>query len=210
MKLQLAIDLEDVNGAIELIEKTKDSVDVFEYGTPLVINFGLEGLKKIRERFPEITLLADVKIMDVAGYEVEQAINYGADIVTILGVAEDQSIKDAVAKAHEHGKELLVDMIGVQNVEQRAQELDEMGADYIATHTGYDLQALGQTPLENFNKIKTTVKQTKTAVAGGIKEESAPTIIAQQPDLLIVGGAISTDDNPAEKAKVFKDMIDNA
>ncbi|MGX4644482.1 3-hexulose-6-phosphate synthase [Holzapfeliella sp. JNUCC 80] len=210
MKLQLAIDLEDVNGAIELIEKTKDSVDVFEYGTPLVINFGLEGLKKIRERFPEITLLADVKIMDVAGYEVEQAINYGADIVTILGVAEDQSIKDAVAKAHEHGKELLVDMIGVQNVEQRAQELDEMGADYIATHTGYDLQALGQTPLENFNKIKATVKQTKTAVAGGIKEESAPTIIAQQPDLLIVGGAISTDDNPAEKAKVFKDMIDNA
>ncbi|MGX4764016.1 3-hexulose-6-phosphate synthase [Holzapfeliella sp. JNUCC 72] len=210
MKLQLAIDLEDVNGAIELIEKTKDSVDVFEYGTPLVINFGLEGLKKIRERFPEITLLADVKIMDVAGYEVEQAINYGADIVTILGVAEDQSIKDAVAKAHEYGKELLVDMIGVQNVEQRAQELDEMGADYIATHTGYDLQALGQTPLENFNKIKATVKQTKTAVAGGIKEESAPTIIAQQPDLLIVGGAISTDDNPAEKAKTFKDMIDNA
>ncbi|WP_439709729.1 orotidine 5'-phosphate decarboxylase / HUMPS family protein [Secundilactobacillus paracollinoides] len=43
MKLQLAIDLEDVNGAINLIEKTKDSVDIFEYGTPLVINFGLEG-----------------------------------------------------------------------------------------------------------------------------------------------------------------------
>ncbi|MEJ6347854.1 3-hexulose-6-phosphate synthase [Holzapfeliella sp. He02] len=210
MKLQLAIDLEDVNGAIELIEKTKDNVDVFEYGTPLVINFGLEGLKKIRERFPDITLLADVKIMDVAGYEVEQAINYGADIVTILAAAEDQSIKDAVAKAHEHGKELLVDMIGVQDVEKRAKELDEMGADYIATHTGYDLQALGQTPLENFNKIKATVQQTKTAVAGGIKEDSAPTIISQQPDLLIVGGAISTDDNPAEKAKVFKDMIDNA
>ncbi len=46
MKLQLAIDLEDVQGAIELIQKTKDSIDIFEYGTPLVINFGLEGLKK--------------------------------------------------------------------------------------------------------------------------------------------------------------------
>jgi 3-hexulose-6-phosphate synthase len=46
MKLQLAIDLEDVQGAIDLIQKTKDSIDVFEYGTPLVINFGLEGLKK--------------------------------------------------------------------------------------------------------------------------------------------------------------------
>ena len=33
MKLQLAIDLEDVQGAIDLIQKTKDSIDVFEYGT---------------------------------------------------------------------------------------------------------------------------------------------------------------------------------
>ena len=73
MKLQLAIDLEDVQGAIALIEKTKDSIDIFEYGTPLVINFGLEGLQKIRETFPDITLLADLKIMDVASYEVGQA-----------------------------------------------------------------------------------------------------------------------------------------
>ena len=32
-------------------------------------------------------------------------------------------------------------MIAVQNLEQRAAELDKMGADYIAVHTGYDLQA---------------------------------------------------------------------
>ena len=51
MKLQLAIDLEDVQGAIDLIQKTKDSIDVFEYGTPLVINFGLEGLKKFVRNF---------------------------------------------------------------------------------------------------------------------------------------------------------------
>lgn len=119
MKLQLAIDLEDIDGAINLIESTKESIDIFEYGTPLVINFGLEGLQKIRDRFPDITLLADLKIMDVASYEVNQAFKYGADITTILGVAEDQSIKDAVAAAHEAGKQLLVDMIGVQDVADR-------------------------------------------------------------------------------------------
>lgn len=91
MKLQLAIDLEDIDGAIKLIDKTKDYVDVFEYGTPLVINFGLEGLQKIRKAFPDITLLADLKIMDVAPYEVAQAYKYGADITTILAQAEDQS-----------------------------------------------------------------------------------------------------------------------
>ena len=58
--------------------------------------------------------------MDAADYEVSQAVKYGADIVTILGVAEDASIKAAVEDAHKHGKALLVDMIAVQNLEQRA------------------------------------------------------------------------------------------
>ena len=69
--------------------------------------------------------------MDARDYEVSQAIKFGADVVTILGVAEDASIK-AVEEAHKHDKQLLVDMIAVQDLEKRAKELDEMGADYIA------------------------------------------------------------------------------
>lgn len=207
MKLQLAIDLEDIDGAINLIESTKESIDIFEYGTPLVINFGLEGLQKIRDRFPDITLLADLKIMDVASYEVNQAFKYGADITTILGVAEDQSIKDAVAAAHEAGKQLLVDMIGVQDVATRARKIDEFGADYIGTHTGYDLQALGEAPFDTFNTIKENLSNTKTAIAGGIKLDSIDQIKAANPDLLIIGGAIATSDNPKEVARQFKELL---
>ena len=58
--------------------------------------------------------------MDAASYEVSQVRKFGADIVTILGVSEDASIKSAIAEAHNNGKELLVDMIAVQNLEQRA------------------------------------------------------------------------------------------
>lgn len=207
MKLQLAIDLEDIQGAINLIRKTKDSIDIFEYGTPLVINFGLEGLQKIRTEFPDITLLADLKIMDVASYEVTQAFKYGADITTILGVAEDQSIKDAIKTAHEAGKEILVDMIGVKDIENRAREVDEFGADYVGTHTGYDLQALGQNPFEEFNLIKNNVSKTKTAIAGGIKLSASEEIKKANPDLLIIGGAISTADDPAEAAAEFKKIL---
>ena len=57
--------------------------------------------------------------MDAADYEVSQAVKFGADVVTILGVAEDASIKAAVEE-HKHGKELLVDMIAVQDLETRA------------------------------------------------------------------------------------------
>ncbi|KRL66728.1 3-hexulose-6-phosphate synthase [Companilactobacillus versmoldensis] len=207
MKLQLAIDLEDIDGAIKLIDKTKDYVDVFEYGTPLVINFGLEGLQKIRKAFPDITLLADLKIMDVAPYEVAQAYKYGADITTILAQAEDQSIKDAIKGAREAKKEILVDMIAVRDIEKRTKEVDQMGADYVCTHTGYDTQDLGETPFETFHKMKSNTTKTKTAVAGGIKIDTADQIIEENPDLLIVGGGIATVDDPAAAAKTIKDKM---
>ena len=38
--------------------------------------------------------------MDAADYEVSQAIKFGADVITILGVAEDASIKAAIEEAH--------------------------------------------------------------------------------------------------------------
>lgn len=132
--------------------------------------------------------------MDAADYEVSQAIKFGADVVTILGVAEDASIKGAVEEAHKHGKQLLVDMIAVQDLEKRAKELDEMGADYIAVHTGYDLQAEGQSPLESLRTVKSVIKNSKVAVAGGIKPETIKEIVAEEPDLVIVGGGIANAD----------------
>ena len=143
MELQLAIDLLNKEDAAELANKVKDYVDIVEIGTPIVINEGLPSVQHLNDNIDGVKVLADLKIMDAADYEVSQAVKFGADIVTILGVAEDASIKAAVDEAHKHGKQLLVDMIAVKDLETRAKELDEMGADYIAVHTGYDLQAEG-------------------------------------------------------------------
>ena len=49
-------------------------------------------------------------------------------------MCEDASIKAAVEEAHKHDKQLLVDMIAVQDLEKRAKELDEMGRLYCSTH----------------------------------------------------------------------------
>ncbi|MEG9445479.1 MAG: orotidine 5'-phosphate decarboxylase, partial [Staphylococcus saprophyticus] len=152
MELQLAIDLLNKEDAAELANKVKDHVDIVEIGTPIVINEGLPAVQHLNDNVDGVKVLADLKIMDAADYEVSQAVKFGADIVTILGVAEDASIKAAVDEAHKHGKQLLVDMIAVQDLEKRAKDLDDLGADYIAVHTGYDLQAEGQSPLESLRK----------------------------------------------------------
>ena len=69
MKLQLAIDLVDTAGAIALVKEIgEDNLDIVEIGTPVVINEGLRAVKEMKAAFPNLTVLADLKIMDAAGY----------------------------------------------------------------------------------------------------------------------------------------------
>ena len=194
--------------AAELANKVKDYVDIVEIGTPIVINEGLPAVQHLNDNIDGVKVLADLKIMDAADYEVSQAVKFGADIVTILGVAEDASIKAAIDEAHKHGKQLLVDMIAVQDLEKRAKDLDDLGADYIAVHTGYDLQAEGQSPLESLRKVKSVISNSKVAVAGGIKPDTIKDIVAENPDLIIVGGGIANADDPVEAAKQCRDIVD--
>ncbi|UEX89892.1 3-hexulose-6-phosphate synthase [Staphylococcus ratti] len=210
MELQLAIDLLNKEEAAQLAQKVTDFVDIVEIGTPIVINEGLPAVQHLKEHVndKDVKVLADLKIMDAADYEVSQAIKFGADVVTILGVAEDESIKNAVEEAHKHGKQLLVDLIAVQDLEKRAKEIDAMGADYIAVHTGYDLQAQGQSPLESLRKVKSVISQSKVAVAGGIKPETIREVVAENPDLIIVGGGIANADDPAAAAKQCRDIME--
>ncbi|TDL31280.1 3-hexulose-6-phosphate synthase [Jeotgalibacillus sp. S-D1] len=207
MKLQLALDLVNIPQAIELVKEIEEHVDVVEIGTPVVINEGLKAVKEMKAAFPNLTVLADLKIMDAAGYEVSQAAAAGADIVTILGAAEDASIKGAVEEAKKQGKQILVDMIAVKDIATRAKELDALGVDYICVHTGYDLQAAGQNSFEDLATIKSVVKNAKTAVAGGIKLETLPEVIKAQPDLIIVGGGITGQDDKEAAAAKMKELI---
>ncbi|MFC7062073.1 3-hexulose-6-phosphate synthase [Halobacillus seohaensis] len=205
MKLQLALDLVNIPQAIELIKEVEEHIDIVELGTPVINKEGLKAVEEIKTTFPNLEVLADVKIMDAAGHEVTQASTAGADIVTILGQAEDASIKGAVEAAKQQGKQLLVDMIAVKDVKTRAAELDKLGADYICVHTGYDLQAEGKDSFEDLRAIKDIVKNAKTAIAGGIKLETLPEVIQAQPDLIIVGGGItSKDDKKSEAAQIQK------
>ncbi|MTH55450.1 3-hexulose-6-phosphate synthase [Bacillus mangrovi] len=207
MELQLALDLVNIPEAIELVKEVEDHVDIVEIGTPVVINEGLKAVKEMKKAFPDLKVLADLKIMDAAGYEVMKASEAGADIITILGAAEDASIKGAVEEAKKQNKKILVDMIAVKDIETRAQELDNLGVDYICVHTGYDLQAAGQNSFEDLKAIKRVVKNAKTAVAGGIKMDTLPEVIKANPDLVIVGGGITGQDDKKGTAAKMQELI---
>ncbi|WP_191567465.1 3-hexulose-6-phosphate synthase [Metabacillus idriensis] len=210
MKLQLALDLVNIPQAIEVVKEVEQFVDVVEIGTPVIINEGLRAVKEVSEAFPNLTVLADLKIMDAGGYEVMKASEAGASIITVLGATDDATIKGAVEEAKKQGTQILVDMINVKDIAKRAYEIDALGVDYICVHTGYDLQAAGENSFEQLQTIKRVVKNAKTAVAGGIKLDTLPEVISAQPDLVIVGGGITGQDDKKAVASKMQELIKQA
>ncbi|MGC7687307.1 orotidine 5'-phosphate decarboxylase / HUMPS family protein [Staphylococcus epidermidis] len=83
MELQLAIDLLNKEEAAELAKKVEEYVDIVEIGTPIVINEGLPAVQHLNENISNAKVLADLKIIDVADYEVSQAVKLGADVVLL-------------------------------------------------------------------------------------------------------------------------------
>jgi 3-hexulose-6-phosphate synthase len=207
VKLQLALDLVNIEEAIQVVSEVQDHIDIVEIGTPVVINEGLRAVKAMKEAFPSLVVLADLKVMDAGGYEVMKASEAGAGIVTILGATDDATIIGAVEEAMKQGSKILIDMINVKDIEKRAQEVDALGVDYICVHTGYDLQAAGENSFEQLRTIKRVVKNSKTAVAGGIKLDTLPEVIEAQPDLIIVGGGITGQEDKKAVAAQMQKLI---
>ncbi|AZN41678.1 3-hexulose-6-phosphate synthase [Paenibacillus albus] len=207
MELQLALDLVNITEAKQVVKEVAPYIDIVEIGTPVVINEGLHAVKAIKDEFPSLKVLADLKIMDAGGYEVMKASEAGADIITVLGVSDDSTIKGAVEEARKQNKKIMVDMINVQDIASRAQEIDSLGVDYICVHSGYDHQAAGKNSFEDLATIKRVVKHAKTAIAGGIKLQTLPEVISAQPDLVIVGGGITGSEDMQLVAAQMQRMI---
>lgn len=203
MKLQVALDTLNLDECIQLLEQTSGSVEIAEVGTPFIIEEGMVPVKEIHNRFPDIEVLADAKIMDAGEFEADKCFEAGASIVTVLGVSHDETIRGVVHSANKHHGKVMVDMINVQDLAKRTQEIDQMGVDYICVHTAFDVQQTGQDPLEELKIVNKVIKNAKSAVAGGVKLETIEAIVDEGAEIIVVGGAIC---NAKDRAKMAKDM----
>ncbi len=207
MKLQLALDDIKLEEAMELIEKVHDYIDIVEIGSPFIIDCGMVPVRMIKEKYPELEVLADTKIMDAGDYEAELTYEAGADYCTVLGVTDTLTIKGCLDAARKYEKKVFVDMICVKDIEKRVAEIEAAGVDCIGVHTGVDLQAAGVTPMDDLKRIKAASKQSMISVAGGINVDTVDAYKAMGADILIVGGGINHAEDPVAAAKAIYEKI---
>ncbi|HIU33675.1 MAG TPA: orotidine 5'-phosphate decarboxylase [Candidatus Pullichristensenella excrementigallinarum] len=207
MELQVAIDYTNLDKAFDLMEKIHEYVEIVEIGSLLGLCEGFSALGKMKAKYPRKKILSDCKIVD-GGYDIAGlAYDAGADIVTTLGMTNNETCMGVVRAAHERGKEAMVDTIGVSNLAERVRELDAMGFDYILVHTAHDMLNCISAPIEALKVIRANVKRAKAGISGGITVNQMPEIMAAKPDWVVVGSALYNAEDPAAVAKALKSYM---
>lgn len=211
--LQIALDFTDLYEALELAIKLSNALDKenlwLEAGTPLIKAWGRVAVKLIKE-FTGCVVVADSKTMDTGALEAEIFYKAGADVVTVLGLADDSTISEAVKKAKEFGRFVAVDLINHPNPLNRAVEVSDIGVDIVIYHVGIDVQRRrGLSATDMINELVELRRKIRNlvAVAGGIKHGDASKFIDIGVNIVIVGSAITKSEEPVESAKRFIEEI---
>jgi 3-hexulose-6-phosphate synthase len=206
MKLQVAMDLLTVEDALELAGKVAEYVDIIELGTPLIKAAGLVAVTAVKQAHPDKIVFADMKTMDAGELEADIAFKAGADLVSVLGSADDSTIAGAVKAAQAHNKGIVVDLIGVPNKVARAQEARALGAKFVEFHAGLDEQAQ---PGYDLSGLLSAGEEARVpfSVAGGVNASTIQAVQRAGADVAVAGSAIYSAADPALAAKELKAAI---
>ncbi len=204
--LQVALDFMILDRALKAAEEAvQGGADWLEAGTPLIKSAGMQAVRELKRRFKK-PVVADLKTMDVGRVEVEMAAKSGASIITVLAVADDPTIEDAIKAAKKYGASIMVDLINHPDPIKRAREVEKLGANYLCVHVGVDQQMLGKNPLDILKEVSSAVS-IPVAAAGGINSETAADVVKNGAEIIIVGGAIIKAPNVEEATRKIKEAI---
>jgi len=168
----------------------------------------MDAIRSLREAFSGNIIVADMKIADTGSMEVEMAAKAGADIIVILGSADDSTVLEAVRAAKKYGSRIMADLISVNEPVTRSKELEELGVDIINVHAGIDQQMTGQDSLSIMKKVVREVN-IQVAVAGGLDADSCAVAVQEGADIVVVGGNIVRSADVTASAKAIREAVDS-
>ncbi|MCS7102760.1 MAG: orotidine 5'-phosphate decarboxylase [Candidatus Korarchaeum sp.] len=197
LEVFLSLDLIYLEEALNIAEKAHSvGFRNFEVGTPLIKSVGMISVRRLKDEFPEAVIFADTKTMDTGYLEAQLAFSAGADIMSVMAVAPDETIKEALKKAREEGKEVLADTLGSRELESRVVRLVELGVDRICIHKGVDEGIFSE--YEVLDRMKSC--GVKLGIAGGIGASTIREIVSKV-DFVMVGRAVTKAPDPKRAAE---------
>ncbi len=198
--VQISLDLTNIDEALETAAMAmRAGVDWLEAGTPLILAEGLHGVRKLREAFPGIPIVADLKTMDGGYLEAEMMAKAGATHVVVMARAHEETIKCVVNAGRDFGVKVMGDNLGCEDMVAAAKWLEDLGCDFVIHHIGYDerrgIAANGlrmPSPLDQLREVVAAVKIPVQAV-GGLSLEQAIKCPEYGAPLVVLGAPLTID-----------------
>jgi 3-hexulose-6-phosphate synthase len=208
--VQISLDIVTIDEALATAEMALAAgVDWLEAGTPLIIAEGMNGVRALRERFPQTPIVADLKTMDGGYLEAELMAKAGATHVVVMARAHEETIRCVVKAGREFGVHVMGDNLACQDMIAGARRLEDLGCDYVIHHIGYDerrgIAARGHrmpSPLDQLREVVAAVGVPVQAV-GGLTLEQAVNTPAYGAPLVVLGAPLVID------ADAFRTAGDN-
>ena len=191
--VQISLDLVTIDEALATAAMAmRAGVDWLEAGTPLIIAEGMNGVRALREHFPNTPIVADLKTMDGGYLEAEMMAKAGATHVVVMARAHEETIRCVVKAGRDFGIKVMGDNLACDDMVAGARRLEDLGCDFVIHHIGYDerrgIAARGlrmPSPLDQLREVVAAVSVPVQAVGGLSLEQAVST-----PELRsAVGGA---------------------
>jgi 3-hexulose-6-phosphate synthase/6-phospho-3-hexuloisomerase len=198
--VQISLDLTNIPEALETAALARRAgVDWLEAGTPLIIAEGMNGVRALREQFPGVPIVADLKTMDGGYLEAEMMAKAGATHVVVMGRAHEETIRCVVKAGKDFGVQVMGDNMVCDDMVAGAKWLEDLGCDYVIHHIGYDerrgIAARGlrmPSPLDKLREVVQAVSIPVQAVGGLTLEQAVRTPEYGAP-LVVLGAPLTID-----------------
>src|SRR4051812_14761464 len=198
--VQISLDVVTIDEALSTAEMAlRAGVDWLEAGTPLIIAEGMNGVRALRQRFPDVPIVADLKTMDGGYLEAELMARAGATHVVVMARAHEETVRCVIKAGRDFGVKVMGDNLACPDMVAGAKELEDLGCDYVIHHIGYDerrgIAARGQRMPSPLDQLRDVVKAVKVPVqaVGGLTIEQAVRTPEYGAPLVVLGAPLTID-----------------
>lgn len=195
--VQVSLDLKTMDDALRMAKIAIDAgADWLEIGTPLVLAEGAHAVRRLRREYPDVPLVADVKIMDGGYGETRLFAEAGADAIVVMGRAHDATVERVRLAGEEFGLLVMGDDMGAPDHVADGRRLESLGVGMVLHHIGHDHRdthkELQLSPLTDLAAIVEATTVPVQAV-GGLSIDQAVTCPTLGAGVVVFGAPLAID-----------------
>lgn len=211
--IQVSVDTQDLATArIHAEHAVAIDAEWVEVGTPLLTFEGINSIKFMSDLVPDRVVLADFKALDGVSQYFTKTGELGGKVATVMAVANEASILQAIKSGHEAGVEIQVDMLGtpVEKLSERVKEIEALGADYILLHLSID-ELMRNPAADSLEGLEQLVSASSLPVGVVVfSKEEGVAAIQGGASYLVIGYPLIVDENARSLMTEFAETVRSA